>query len=92
MSEKAIKRQVRLALIEYLLAHVMMRQYERMGLSRQAIFDSHDRMIGRLANEPLSEFDPAMSDHLTAELEEAALRFVSGLEKMMGLERTPNQQ
>lgn len=80
MDEKAIRLEVRISTIEYLLAELFRKFYLVSGISIEDVQKAHADLLGHIRSMKMPTYDPVISDLTSAELEEAYARLLNMIE------------
>lgn len=82
MSRKDIEIEARLVALEFLVGQLFRIHYDQMGFSDEQIADEHRKMrdFGSTMLSVEGAGDPAMTDHMTAEINDAIQVVLKGVE------------
>jgi hypothetical protein len=76
MDEKAIKLEARLGAIEYMIGELFKMVYRLGGATPAMVVESHEKFREYLRTMPMPTTDPALSDLVAAEIQEAHERLL----------------
>lgn len=79
---KMIKNEARMAAVEYLASHTYNIVLKSLGLPESAIADAEARGLEAIGLQALAGSDPAMSDHVSAEVRDALADLLDGAREM----------
>lgn len=83
MDRNDMSLKARLAILEYLAAHLLTEHYKQLGYTFNQAKSQNDRLRHQLRDGAFGVPDPAISDAWSAELESAADHILSGVEDWM---------
>jgi hypothetical protein len=83
LTEEALKSELRLQAIEYLLSNAFVQLYRLNGVPPEAVMKSHEQLLDRLSHETFPT-DPATSDMVADELRQAVKRLLEMIQEAMG--------
>jgi hypothetical protein len=81
--EQALKLEVRLSAIEYLLDDLWVKYYLQIGATYDEIMQAHANVLERLRKQTFPGLDAASGDLAASELEEAVRRLLSEQKEML---------
>ena len=80
---KELELEMRLSAIEYLLSHIYAGIHVASGATMEKVQLGHSETLDNLRRKPLTGFDPATSDLVSGELENAVARLLDMQREMM---------
>jgi hypothetical protein len=87
--DKEIKRETRLLALEYMASHTYNMVLKLVGASEEAISIAESEGLSAIGLQRLVDRDPAMSDHMSAELRDAIEDLMRGAREMRAMAQTP---
>lgn len=79
---KLIKQEARLAAVEYLVSHTYNIVLKSLGLPEETIAEAEERGLLAIGLETIVTSDPALSDHVSAEVRDALADLLAGAREM----------
>lgn len=92
MTEEQIRIRARLAILEYISAHLLLAIYRIRALPPEAVSALNATLRTRLRDQAFPDLDPAMSDLWAAELETAGNRILDAVESWSADESQRSQK
>ena len=89
MLEKEIKRETRLLALEYMVSHTYNMVLKFVGVSEEAIAAAEAEGLSAIGLQKLVDRDPALSDHVSAEMRDAIEDLMLGAREMRAMAQIP---
>jgi hypothetical protein len=89
MDEQTVKMMARISALEYLVCHLQTKLFRIIGAEPDRIRNANDQCLENLRTITIPGIDPAWSDMLAAELQDAVRSILRGIEETMGMPKRP---